>query len=58
MSIIIMRHAVLMEDEGRHHFIKKMQTREEAEDWIKAQKDEYFKPQDYYIAESNRYDSF
>jgi len=47
-----------MEDEGRHHFIKKMQTREEAEDWIKAQKDEYFKPQDYYIAESNRYDSF
>jgi hypothetical protein len=40
-----------MEDEGRHFYIMGPVTREVAENWIKAQKDEYFKPGDYYITE-------
>ena len=50
--IVIMRYPVLMEDEGRHQAVKIVDTREEAEQWIKAQKDEYFRPSDYYIAEN------
>ena len=49
--VVIMRHPVLMEDEGRHAFIKTCKTREEAKEWIKNQEKEYFKPSDYYIAE-------
>lgn len=51
-----MRYPVLMEDEGRHFFERCFNTREEAEAWIKAQKDEYFKPGDYYIAEGPKND--
>lgn len=46
----IMRRPVLMEDEGRHLLIKTT-TKEEALDWIEAQKGEYFGPGDYYIIE-------
>jgi hypothetical protein len=46
---IIMRYPVLQEDEGRHFFIKSCKNKQEAEDWITAQRDEYFKPSDYYI---------
>lgn len=48
--VVIMRYPVLMEDEGRHHFIMGPLIRKEAEKWIKKQKDEYFMPSDYYIA--------
>lgn len=48
-DFIIMRYPVLMEDEGRHFFIERFPTKVEAENWIAAQKDEYFKPGDYYI---------
>lgn len=51
---VIMRKAVLMEDEGRQEFIKTAHTRKEAQDWIDAQKNEYFKPGDYYIAEEGK----
>jgi len=48
--VVIMRYPVLMEDEGRHFFVMGPMTREAAEKWISEQKDEYFKPSDYYIA--------
>lgn len=47
---VIMRLPVLPEDEGRHELIKVCHTRSEAEAWIGGQKNEYFKPGDYYIA--------
>lgn len=50
-NCVIMRHPVLMEDEGRHHLIKTNLTRQEAADWIAKQKGEYFSPGDYYIME-------
>ena len=50
--VVIMRSPCLMEDEGRHHFVSR-KPRAEAEAWIAAQKDEYFKPGDYYIAETS-----
>jgi hypothetical protein len=49
--VIIMRSPVLMEDEGRHFYIKGPLPKQEALEWIKNQKDEYFKPSDYYITE-------
>lgn len=50
----IMRFPCLMEDEGRHFTIKTGLTRKEAEDWIAAQKGQYFSPGDYYlVAEKN-----
>ena len=48
---IIIRKAVLMEDEGREHVEKVFVTEAEANAWIAIQKDEYFKPHDYYITE-------
>lgn len=48
-QVIIMRYPVLMEDEGRHFKIKGPLPKVEAEQWIANQKDEYFKPSDYYI---------
>ncbi len=51
VMVIIMRRPVLMEDEGRHFYEKGPLPREEALKWITAQKDEYFKPGDYYLAE-------
>lgn len=50
-QVLIMRHPVLMEDEGRNFFVNGPMSREEAETWIKAQKGEYFQPGDYYIVE-------
>lgn len=47
--VIVMRYPVLMEDEGRHFYEKGPLPRLEAEAWIAAQKDEYFKPEDYYL---------
>lgn len=49
--VVIMRYPVLMEDDGRHQFIMGPITRSEADEWISKQKDEYFKPSDYYITE-------
>ena len=48
-SVAIMRHPCLMEDEGRHFLIRHETSRAKAEQWIRDQKDEYFKPSDYYI---------
>ena len=53
-QVIIMRRPVLMEDEGRHFYEKGPISRKEAEDWIKSQRDEYFKPSDYYIVEAKK----
>ena len=50
----IMRYPVLMEDEGRHFFIRACETLEEAKKWIKDQEKEYFKPGDYYITAKER----
>jgi hypothetical protein len=47
--VSIMRRPVFQEDEGRHTFIMSA-TKEEADSWIAAQKDEYFKPSNYYIS--------
>jgi hypothetical protein len=44
-----MRHPCLQEDEKMPHLIKVVDTKKEAEDWIKEQEGEYFKPSDYYI---------
>jgi hypothetical protein len=52
MQVIIMRYPVLMEDEGRHEFIKGPLDKEEAEQWIRQQEKEYFRPSDYYILEA------
>lgn len=56
-SVIIMRYPCLMEDEGRHFYIKGPLPKDEAMEWIKAQKDEYFKPRDYYIVEEENDES-
>lgn len=48
--VVIMRYPCLMEDEGRHQFIMGPIRRWEANNWIQKQKDEYFRPSDYYIA--------
>lgn len=50
MRYIVMRRAVLMEDEGRHHFIASFGDKKQAKLWIDTQKG-YFGPGDYYIAE-------
>ena len=47
----VIRLAVLMEDEGLEQVIDSHPTRAEAEEWIANQKNEYFKPSDYRIAE-------
>ena len=47
-KVLIMRSAVLMEDAGRPSPIKLCNTVEEADRWIREQKDQYFKPSDYY----------
>jgi hypothetical protein len=46
---IVMRHACLMEDEGRHSRVRDFDTRQEAAEWISRQEGEYFTPSDYYI---------
>lgn len=46
---IVMRKAVLQEDEGREHFVESFPDRQSAQDWIDAQKGQYFRPSDYYI---------
>ena len=47
---VVMRSPCLMEDEGRHEFIRTYSTRKEAEDWIASQQGEYFGSSNYYIA--------
>ena len=49
-QFIVMRHPVLMEDEGHHEFIKCYDKEEDALEWVKKQKGEYFSPGDYYVA--------
>lgn len=46
---VIMRRAVLQEDEGRQEFIRTCSSRKEAKDWIRKQKHQYFSPSDYYV---------
>lgn len=47
--VMIMRHPCLMEDEGRTFFIAGPMPETEAREWIKNQKDEYFKPGNYFL---------
>jgi hypothetical protein len=49
--VTVMRYPVVMEDEGRHEYIMTT-NRITAKEWIANQKDQYFKPFDYYIAEN------
>jgi hypothetical protein len=46
---VIIRRAVLMEDEGREHLVRIVDSHEEAVEWIAKQKGEYFGPGDYRI---------
>lgn len=57
MRVAIMRRAVLMEDEGRSHLIKIVESKEEATKWIQEQKGQYFGPSDYYIMEEENPDA-
>lgn len=50
---VIMRYPVLMEDEGRHEFVKEFTSYTKAKEWIVSQKNQYFTPADYYITESS-----
>jgi hypothetical protein len=52
--VLIMRYPCLMEDEGRHFFVEGPIPREDAKRWIANQKDQYFKPSDYYIVDANK----
>lgn len=49
MKIIVMRRAVLQEDEGREAYIGQYNSQAEAEAWIAAQEGCYFRPSEYYI---------
>ncbi len=46
---MVFRSPCLMEDEGRHFYIKTYDTEEAAKKWIIAQKGEYFDPGAYYV---------
>jgi hypothetical protein len=48
---VIIRKAVLMEDEGREHLVKIMNSRQEAIEWVAKQAGQYFGPGDYRILE-------
>lgn len=50
--VLILRKPCLPEDEGRYFPIKRC-SRKEAKEWITAQRDEYYRPSDYQIAELN-----
>lgn len=46
----VLRLPCLQEDEGRTTYIDSFDTKEQAQAWIDAQKNKYFKPGDYTIA--------
>lgn len=48
MTWLIMRSPCLPEDEGRSFVIKTVSSEKEADEWIKKQEGEYFRPSDYY----------
>jgi hypothetical protein len=50
---IVMRSPCLMEDEGRHFYIKSFTSKMKAKEWIAKQKGQYFSPEDYYICEQS-----
>lgn len=47
--VLVMRRPVLPEDKGMHFPIQQFDMRSEAQTWINKQKDEFFKPGDYYV---------
>ena len=49
MKCIVIRRACLPEDEGREEIVEIYNSVLEARNWIDAQENEYFKPQDYYV---------
>jgi len=51
LPFLVIRRAVLQEDEGREHLIAAFWSRSHAETWIANQEDQYFRPSDYYIVE-------
>lgn len=57
MRCVIIRKAVLMEDEGREHLIKICASLEEAKEWVAKQAGEYFSPTDYRIMREESYAS-
>ena len=50
--VVVMRSPCLMEDEGRHFFVMGPVSIAIAKAWIADQKDQYFKPGDYYILDA------
>lgn len=48
MKFVVMRRAVLQEDEGRDHYIQGFETEQEALAFV-ANQVGYFKPGDFYI---------
>lgn len=49
---LVVRKAVLMEDEGRQSIERSFVTKAEAVDWVAAQVNKYFGPHDYFILEA------
>lgn len=52
-AAVVIRKAVLMEDEGREQLVQRFDTEDEARAWVAAQEGEYFGPSDYYVAVSS-----
>jgi hypothetical protein len=46
---LVIRRAVLMEDEGREHVEGRYDSHQAAQAWVNAQKG-YFRPGDFYVA--------
>lgn len=55
-DVLVVRHPVLMEDEGRYTVVRSFSSVREAQEWIDKQANEYFKPGDYSILEEGQTD--
>ena len=51
VKAIALRRPVFMEDEGGYRIARQFVSREEAEAWIAAQTDEFYRPDDYLVVE-------
>jgi hypothetical protein len=51
-AYIVIRKAVLMEDEGHPQYVAVYTDPDKARQWINAQAAEYFGPGDYWMAET------
>lgn len=51
VNALVLRKPVFMEDEGGYSLIRQFNTVEEANDWVEAQAEEFFRPHDYLVVE-------